>query len=431
MTVASDSEVCVPAGPVSLDALRHVVRRLRVEHERNLCSVNLVPSENCLSPLARLPLRLDFYNRYFFNDELAENFWHFRGGRGVGDVEVGMARPALGRLAHAQHVNVRPISGMSAMIVTMVGLGGPAGGVIISVDGRSGGHYATQSLIGKLGRTAVAVGVHRGKVDVDTLRQVLRTQPVSLVYLDLQNSLWQLDVAEVVSVVREHGQGTRVHVDCSHTMGLVLGGVHDNPLDFGADSMGGSTHKSFPGPHKGVLFTRDADVAHRLKEAQFYLISSHHFAETLSLGLAAAEFEHFGCDYARQVVVNARAFGAALRNHGFDLVPHGNGITDTHQLWLRCANSTETERFVEGLAAISIRVNPQPDLPGAPGLNIRLGLSEITFAGARENALRELAVAFAHVRDGKLDKARQAGVDARNSYGAPFHFADLAVGDEC
>lgn len=416
------------AGPVGPDALAELAWRVREADARNAETLNLVPSENQPSPLARSVLGADFANRYFFNDELAEDFWQYRGAEGVGDIESTVAKPAMARLARAEHVNVRPVSGMSAMTIALLGLAERPGSAVVCVAEDTGGHYATASLIRRLGRTPVPVRVERGLVDVAGLQQALHEHPVAAVYLDLQNSLWELDVARVVAEVRAYESGIRVHVDCSHTMGLVLGGAHSNPLDAGADSIGGSTHKSFPGPHKGVLLTRDAEVAAQLKAAQFHLISTHHLAHTLSLGLAAAEFEHFGLNYAGQVVANAKAFGARLAELGFDLFPH-TGITDTHQVWVRMTDEAEVRAMSDGLASAGIRVNMIPGLPTATGLALRLGVSELTFLGARTEALEHLTTAFAYVRDGRPDRALAVRQEVRAAFGPPFHFAAGVFGD--
>jgi glycine/serine hydroxymethyltransferase len=401
--------------------LGDIADRLRREDDLNRRAINLVPSENRLSPLASVPLRSDFYNRYFFNARLAEEEWNFRGGQGVGDVEVGVGIPTLARLAGGALVNVRPVSGMSAMFLVLMALGGEPGDAVVSIDPATGGHYATTSVIGRLGRRALTVGQRGGTVDAERLRAVLREHRPALVYLDLQNSLAEIDVAGVVQTVREASPHTRVHADVSHTLGLVLGGAHRNPLDLGADTMGGSTHKTFPGPHKGVLFTRDPDIADRIARTQFETISSHHFAETLSLCLAAAEFELFGASYAAQVIDNARVLGAELLTFGFEVVVGTDDITDCHQVWVDTGPETDPMRFAAGLAEAGVRVNVIPDLPGFDGRPaLRLGSAELTFEGARAESMSELVQIFDLVRRGRVDEAGARRIALRENLGEPF-----------
>ncbi|GAA1935303.1 hypothetical protein [Kitasatospora viridis] len=406
--------------------IRELVDRFRAQEEAADGAVNLVPSENRLSPLARLPLATDYYNRYFFNDALSPGFWQFRGGQAVAEIETDLAVGGLSRLARAPYVNERPISGLSAMMMALAGLGGQPGATVVSVDAASGGHYATADLARRLGFSSATVPVIRGRVDEHRLGQLLRELAPELVYLDLQNSRHELDVARVSELIAAHSPQTLLHVDCSHTMGLILAGALGNPLDAGADTMGGSTHKSFPGPHKGVLFTRDPELHRRLKDAQFTMLSSHHFAETLALGLAAAEFEHFGPAYAQQVLANARLFGKLLTADGFDVAADEDGhITSTHQLWVRIGDAERTDAFSQALYEHGIRVNVQVDLPGLPGPVLRLGINELTFVGGREPAVHALAREFTDARAG-LRRDGGGSRRVREECGPPFYFTEFA-----
>ncbi|MGW7514192.1 hypothetical protein ACWGJ2_01190 [Streptomyces sp. NPDC054796] len=406
--------------------LRKVVERFRAQERKAAEAVNLVPSENKLSPLAQMPLSTDYYNRYFFNDQLDPGFWQFRGGQEVAEIETELARGHLSQLARAPYVNERPISGLSAMMMAMAGLGGKPGGTVVSVDAASGGHYATADMARRLGFESATVPVSCGRVDEQRLGQVLRERAPELVYLDLQNSRHELEVFRVAELIEAHSPRTLLHVDCSHTMGLVLGSALSNPLDAGAHTMGGSTHKTFPGPHKGVLFTRSPDLHQRVKDAQFTMLSSHHFGETLALGLAAAEFRHFGQAYAEQVIANARLFSKLLAADGFDVTTDENGhATSTHQLWVTIGDAEQTDRFSESLYDHGIRVNVQVDLPGLPGPVLRLGVNELTFLGGREAAVHALAEEFGHARAGVL-RDGQGSRRVHEQYGPPYYFAEFS-----
>lgn len=406
--------------------IRRIVDRFRSHEKMADDAVNLVPSENRMSPLARLPLSTDYYNRYFFNDALDPEFWQFRGGQEVAEIETDTALGDLGRLSQATYVNGRPISGLSAMMITMAGLGGKPGGMVVSIDAASGGHYATASMARRLGFESATVRVVRGWVDEQQLGQFLREHEPELVYLDLQNSRHELEVSRVAELIRACSPRTLLHVDCSQTMGLVLGGALANPLDSGADTMGGSTHKTFPGPHKGVLFTRNPELHQRLRDAQFTLLSSHHFAETLALGLAAAEFCHFGQAYADQVIGNARLFSKLLAEDGFQVAADEDGhTTSTHQVWVKIGDAEQTDFFSQSLYEHGIRVNVQVDLPDLPGPVIRLGVNELTFIGGREAAIQALAREFGNARAG-ICRDGDGGRRVREQCGPPFYFVEFS-----
>ncbi|WP_275946716.1 hypothetical protein [Streptomyces sp. T21Q-yed] len=406
--------------------LHEFARRLRDGHNRSRDALSLVPSENRLSPLAQLPLQLDFHNRYFFNEDHDPDFWQFRGGESVADIETDVAHSSLSALSDAPFVNLRPVSGLSAMIVAISGLGGDPGSTVVCIDPASGGHHASAGVIERFGFVPATVSVEAGAVDIDGLRKILSSQNVSLLYLDLANSLHLLDVAAVAACLAEHSPHTLLHIDASHTLGLILGGQAPNPLDLGATSFGGSTHKTFPGPHKGVLFTRLPHVSRLIKDAQRILVSSHHFASTLALGLAAREFQHFGPAYARQVVANAKRLGAELTERGFDVHRCTDGFTDNHMLWVNVGDPAATNKLAGALAEAGIRANVQTEneMPNVSGAVFRLGTNEVTFEGATETSMALIAEAFAAARDGAVDRAAKNRSQARQSFESPYFFAD-------
>lgn len=410
---------------MGISKLRDIVDQFRSDAANAESAINLVPSENKMSPLAHMPLSSDYYNRYFFNDELDPTFWQFRGGQAVADLQVRLTMHSLEQLGGAQFVNIRPISGLSAMMIAMAGLGGSPGGTVVSISASSGGHYATADVARRLGFDSITVPVCRGVVDEAALLPALRDHHPALVYLDLQNSRHQLRVSPVAGLIEEYSPQTLLHVDCSHTLGLVLGRALENPLDAGADSIGGSTHKSFPGPHKGVLFTRSPELRDRLRDAQFKMLSSHHFAETLALGFAAAEFLHFGQGYAKQVISNAQFLSKLLAAVGFDVVTDEDGhTTSTHQIWIRMGSAAQTDGFAQALYDHNIRLNVQVDMPNIPGPVLRLGLSEFTFFGGREDAVRSLAEEFDNALAGRRRDGK-GSIRAREFYDTPFFFTDL------
>lgn len=361
-------------------------------------TVSMVPSENSMSALAKLPMLLDVYHRYFFNRTGADDRWGFRGGEIAGRIETEVTDAVLAELGQAQFVNTRPLSGLNGMTLILAALGGPPGGTVLTVSPDNGGHYATKDIAARMGlRTEYLPPLDTHTLDLDAVSELVAARAPSLVYVDQSNCLFPLDVADLVSAVRRARQDTTVHVDASHWMGLVLGGVQPNPLTAGADSFSGSTHKTFPGPQKAVFLTRREDLAARVRETEDYLISSHHFAATLSLGLALLEFRDFGgARYARDVVANTSRFAANLHGSGVLVEAADRGFSAGHQLWI------DTERIGlpahptgARLARAGIRVNVQPALPGIDHPVIRVGLNEATFHGLVEQDIDELADVFA------------------------------------
>ncbi len=357
----------------------------------------MVPSENAMSGLAKLPLLLDTYHRYFFNELHDPGRWHFPSGAPAADVETSVTIPLLRELARAGHVTVRPLSGLNGMLLVLAALGGPPGSTVATIAQENGGHYATEGIAGRLGQRVVTLaGPNPHELDYEGVTRVVAAHRPALVYVDQSNCLFPVDVARLVAAARAADPGVLVHVDASHWMGLILGGVFANPLECGADSFGGSTHKTFPGPQKAVFCTNRDDVADRIRQAQDYLISSHHFGAVLSLGLALAEFRDLGgAEYAGRVVANTRRFGGLLHDRGLPVVAAERGFTAGHQLWLDTEAAGLPAREAAGrLYRAGIRVNFQ-DLPGLPRPAVRIGLNEVTYRGLGKAEVEELSDVFA------------------------------------
>lgn len=399
------------------------------QHQAGVPDVlNLVPSENAVSTLAKLPLLLDVYHRYFFNVSEAGDGWNFRGSQDVAALETRLTLPLLRELTTARFVNARPLSGLSGMAMVLSALGGGRGARVLTVDEQQGGHYATRSLAARLGlETSTMGGPDAHTIDYDGVATLLRQGRPNLVYVDQSNCLFPLDVERLVAVTRRTAPDTLVHVDCSHWLGLVLGGALPNPLALGADSFGGSTHKTFPGPHKAIVATNREDLAQRFYQAQYEMISSHHFGATIGLGIALLEFKECGgARYAATVVSNAQALGRALHARGLDVVAAERGFTGGHQLWIRSSSSAlDAHEASDRLYRAGLRVNALPNLPGIPEPALRVGIQEGTYLGLVPEDMPELADIFADAMLG-LRAARELALDLRalrHRRQPPFQFA--------
>jgi glycine hydroxymethyltransferase len=419
--------------------LRNIQRILDVleQHEKQANQIiNMVPSENSMSALAKLPMLLDVYHRYFFNVAEAPDEWSFRGCQDVAKLETELAIPLLRELTGARYVNLRPLSGLSGMAMVLSALGGGQPSTVLSVSPEQGGHYATAALAARLGlRTRFMTGPDAHTIDYDGVATSLRQEQIRLIYVDQSNCLFPLDVARLVSVSRQVSPDTLIHVDCSHWLGLVLGGQFPNPLDVGADSFGGSTHKTFPGPQKAVVVTDRVDVWDMLSKAQYEMISSHHFASAISLGMAMLEFKECGGRrYALNVVRNTRELGRRLHQLAVDVVGAERGFSSGHQLWIRTGLSgVDAYEAGDRLYRAGLRVNAFPWLPGVPEKVIRIGVNEATYHGLGIEDMGELAEIFAaavydRAPSDKLSE-RVARLRARYSHAFEFPSNDPRIVD--
>ncbi|MEA3501923.1 MAG: glycine cleavage system protein T, partial [Actinomycetota bacterium] len=191
----------------------------------------------------------------------------------------------------------------------------------------------------------------------------------------------------------------------------LLGPYFQDPLAEGADVVTGSTHKSYFGPQRGVVLSNidpgsPFEGFWRHVEARTFPghVSNHHLGTLLGLLGATYEMLEYRDQYPPQVIANARAFAAALRNEGLFIEgdPAG-GFTDTHQVVLRVSRA-QGIRLADVLEQNNVITNSQalhddPSFTAASG--IRMGTSEMTRYGMVESNFEELASLIAEiVREG-------------------------------
>ena len=303
----------------------------------------------------------------------------------------------LSSLLGAEYVSLRPLSGMNAMTVALAASGAKD---VMSVAVSDGGHAVTSQMAQKLGARVHMISLDpiSGEIDVDaTLQTVERLAGPTLIYLDQYCTVRPLRVAQLAARIPPN---VILHYDASHILGLVAGGAVANPLVDGARSLGGSLHKSFPGPLRGMLASRDR-VSHEAFGAESARWISHHQpGHTLALAITLAEMRNGWQHYALSVVRNAKAFAQALWALGIPVHGAEFGFTECHQVFIDVSDIVDPEYASRCLLDAGIRMNAI-DIPQLGRVGLRAGLQELTRRGLDESGARSIAeiAASAIVRD--------------------------------
>lgn len=408
---------------------------LRVHEERARRTLSLIPAENSMAPITRLPLIADLYGRYMFDEasDPADGDWRFPAAREAAWLETGLAVPLLARLTGAAGVNVRPLSGLHAMQMVVAAFGGSPGSTIACLAPAQGGHYATADVARQMGYTPVHLpGRGMYGLDEDKLAGFLAAHRPTLVYVDQCHVLTSIDIRPLAAAIAQCGLPAVLHVDISHTFGLVLGGALPNPLTSGADSLSASTHKSFPGPQKGIIATRTRGLTEQLKKVQPRQVSHHHFGAVAALGLSLAAFADQAGPYSQAVIANARALGRELARGGWGLAGGEFGFTRTHQLWVARTPQPSARDAAARLYGAGLHVNWLSDLPlGRTAL--RLGLAEATWRGLGTQDMPRLAEIMIAATDGSVPLDELAERTAALLPARPYPFTprldETALGD--
>src|SRR4029077_4573385 len=116
------------------------------------------------------------------------------------------------------------------------------------------------------------------------------------------------------------GEELIIIYDASHTMGLIMGGQFQAPLAEGANVICANTHKTLPGPQKGMIAFRDADFGRRANDIiNGCLYSSPHTASMIALATTILEMKKFGADFAKQIIANSNALAESLADSGYKI----------------------------------------------------------------------------------------------------------------
>lgn len=384
----------------------HRIRESVQEHSRYFEeSIPLIASENLLSPYAKELMISDFHSRYA---EGLPGERYYEGNKWVDEVEVECLKLAR-RLFRCSFADVRPISGTVANLAILKAMTEP--GDHVGTCRLNEGAHISSAGFGAFGMRGVkqvyySFDTDRMRLDVDATRKILLQERPRLCLFGLSLFLFPFPLKEIAATLQEIG--ARGWFDGAHVLGLIGGGLFQDPLHEGLEVMSASTHKTFPGPQHGILLgePRDEEAQRKLQSAAFPgVTSNHHLNAMAALTVSLAEHIAFGEAYARQTVANAQALGAALAKRGFDVLCADQGFTESHTIAIRVEKEGGGETCSRRLAEAGIVTNKNM-LPGDKSAKfpqgIRLGSPEVTRVGMKEAQMDEVAELF----DDLLHKGR-------------------------
>ena len=276
------------------------------------------------------------------------------------------------RLFAADIADWRPNGGsMCEQAVVMAACKG--GEAFVELAPEDGGHFGASVLAERLGIESFAFPMRDDLIDVDATISLVEEHPsIRLLLVQPSHCRRPQPIDELANGLPDR---VTLAVDVSHTAGLIAAGLLPQPLLQGADILTFNTHKTLPGPNKGVIAFADRDhpLAHTMWETICPQLQSNSHAECLpGLVIALEEIANFGRAYAEQVVANARTLAQVLDRNGVNVLGMEYGGTKTHQVHVhlgtaevankaanercRCAASARTRCSFPGPAVNSVCV---------------------------------------------------------------------------
>jgi glycine hydroxymethyltransferase len=373
--------------------------------------LNLIASENVLSPLAEKFLVSDFvgrYNEHGIKD--GEFYEYYQGVKFSSEIEK-VCIEIFSKRFKTPYVDVRPISGAMANLAVYSAILKP-GDVFLSPGLTFGGHISSEEFgsAGIRGLKNIPMPFDQGKMQLDVKGTIKLIKKINPRLIMLGRSVFLFP--EPIREIRKHTRAIIVY-DAAHVFGLIYGGKFQDPFREGADIVTASTHKTFPGPQGGIILGNpklDKEIWKKIQKAVFPgLVSNHHIFRLPPLAITALEMNKFGKKYAEKIVENAKTLAKELFKLGFEVLGKENGFTQSHQLVVDVTKFGGGKAVAENLEKANIIVNKNAipkDKPSDAGRNpsgIRIGVQEMTRFGMRKREMVKIADFFKKILIEQID----------------------------
>lgn len=435
-----------------------------IEQEKNRQreGLELIPSENCVSENVLKAMGSILTNKYSegypsFEDlapgealanedgltkEVLTNYRYYGGQENIDKIErIAIARAM--RLFHADHANVQPHSGANANEAVYFAWC-EAGDKILAMNLGHGGHLTHGAPVTRSAKiyNFISYGTTpEGDIDYDELEKLARAERPKIILVGYSAFMKIPDFERVAKIGRE--VGALLMADMAHVAGLIAGGVHPNPLEYGFHVMTTTTHKTLRGPRGGLILSM-GNVASPLRRPEKTLENIpilidravfpgtqggplEHVIAAKAVAFGEALSEDFR-DYAKKIVKNAQTLAQALLAR--DFVLQGGG-TENHLILIDIEKSfgVNGKFYEKALDMVGLTLNANA-LPGDKGgafrpSGVRLGTPAITTRGLGVAEMEKIAdwmqkVAEICVKIGDEEKFTEVITSARTGVEGDF-----------
>jgi glycine hydroxymethyltransferase len=320
------------------------------------------------------------------------NLGHFTalGLRSIENI-LNAASSAAKEMLEAAEVNLNVLSGVHSMMCSILATTEP-GDMIMTVPLEYGGHFATVGILERIGRKQIYADFdyENLRFDVEKIAKKFKENKIKAFYMDVSYYLNPHNLREIREAI---GEEPIIIYDASHTMGLIMGQQFQSPLKEGANVISANTHKTLPGPHKGMMAFRDkelADKANAIIDGCLY--STNHLIHLVPLAITLLEMKEFGQEYAKQVIANSNAIAKAFEDLGYKVRKANTGhYSEDHQTHIFLPEGSDQIELYTKLIKNNISTNFEgKELSGGKWF-IRIGTQEVTRRGMREVEMEEIA----------------------------------------
>lgn len=348
----------------------------------------LTANENILSKQASSYLSSDFCNRYY----IRKNHKHPDVETNIQiknyvdlDYIVEQSESIFNKLLDVNYCDFSPLSGLHATISTIATCTTP-GDYVLTLDPAFCGHFATRELITQLGRNHIFIPWKEEDftIDFEIFANLVEQHKPSMIFLDHNSPVSELPVRKIREIL---GEKPLIVYDCSHVLGLLTGKAFPNPIHDGCDILQGNTHKTFPGPSKGIIAFKDETFGRYIsKKITSSMVSNVHAHHMIALYITILEMAEFGVEYAKQIIKNQQTFSEYIKSKNISNYHNSCLFSKTHVAFIDLGNINQSfyEKLNDSLIVTNIKRSYNENL-------IRLGFQEVTRLGFKEEDIIYLA----------------------------------------
>lgn len=385
---------------------QQVFELINKEHERQKRGIELIASENFVSPQVMEAAGSVLTNKY------AEGLpsKRYYGGCEVVDQVENLACERLKTLFGAEWANVQPHSGCQANTAVMLAVLKP-GDIILGFDLAHGGHLSHGASVAISGKyyKAYHYGIEKETelINWNKVQENIQILKPKLVICGGSAYSRDWDYAALRTACDE--VGSFLLADIAHPSGLIAKKLLNNPLKH-CHFVTSTTHKTLRGPRGAVIMmgkdfenpmgfkTRKGRVrmmSELLDSAVFPGIQGgalEHIIAAKAIAFYEALHDSFEV-YAKQVIQNAKVFAQAMIDKGYKILTGG---TENHCTLIDLTNQGLSGKYAEntlGKVDITINKNMIPFDKRSPFITsgIRIGTSAITTRGLEEADMTRIA----------------------------------------
>ena len=407
-----------------------IFKLIEAEHQRQLEGMELIASENFVSPEVMEAMGSYLTNKY------AEGYpgHRYYGGCQVVDQVETLAIERVKKLFGAEYANVQPHSGAQANAAVLLAVLKP-GDTFLGLNLDQGGHLSHGSKVNTSGVLYNPVGYNinpeTGRVDYDDMEKKAHECKPKLIIGGGSAYSRDWDYKRMRAIA--DSVGALLMIDMAHPAGLIAAHLLNNPREY-AHIVTSTTHKTLRGPRGGIiLLGKDFENPWGLttKKGEVKMMSTL-LNSAVFPGIQGGPLEHVIAakavafnenlqpeftEYAKQVKKNAARLADQLIQKGFNIV---SGGTDNHSMLvdLRSKYPDLTGKVAENaLVAANITVNknmvPYDTRSAFQTSGIRLGTPAITTRGAKEDMMDLIADLIEEVLNAPEDAKVIANVKSK------------------